>query len=158
MIRIWTDGACSLNPGGSGGWAFVAVLNGVVIHQASGGASNTTNNRMEMLAVVEALQWLGNGRAEVYSDSQYVVKGINDWMHKWHARGWRLKKAKVQPPKNVDIWKTLYSLMRGSLVTVTWVRGHNGDRFNEMADKLAVAESRRIRKNSPEDFLRRHGL
>lgn len=141
MIRVWTDGCCLENPGGRGGWAFIAERDGEVLHRASGGHPETTNNRMEMQAVIEALRWLGNGRAEVVADSEYVVKGATDWMPRWKERGWRRpgRRGKGKPPLNLDLWQEMDRLLAGALVSLRWVKGHNGERFNEEADQLAGA-------------------
>ncbi|MFO0774080.1 MAG: ribonuclease HI [Nitrospiraceae bacterium] len=134
MMEIYTDGACSGNPG-PGGW-------GVLIREDSretefcGGEPATTNNRMELLAVIEALQSLpGTATARVYTDSQYVQKGISEWIHSWKRRGW--KTADKKPVKNEDLWRRLDDLANGHKIDWRWVRGHNGHPDNERVDALA---------------------
>jgi ribonuclease HI len=138
VIQIWTDGSVLVNPGGPGGWAFVAEREGVVVHTTSGGEPDTTNNRMELDAVIEAVRWgLGvDELIEVVSDSQYVVKGINEWRWPWKRRDWH----KV---KNVERWRELDGLITGKF-SFRWVRGHDGAEFNEIADRLAGEAARAV--------------
>jgi ribonuclease HI len=141
VIRLWTDGSILVNPGGVGGWAFVAERDGDVLHTESGNDPASTNNRMELTAVIEALEWLLPERSpiesvEVISDAQYVVRGITEWRAGWERRDWR----KV---KNVNLWMRLCSVVDGhGEVGFRWVRGHDGAEFNEMADKLAGEAAR----------------
>jgi len=134
MIEIYTDGACSGNPG-PGGWG-VLLRDGDVETELCGGEPATTNNRMELLAVIEALQSLTEPvTARVYTDSQYVQKGISEWIHSWKQRGW--KTAGKEPVKNEDLWRRLDALASGHTIEWHWVRGHNGHPENERVDALA---------------------
>lgn len=143
MIDIYTDGACSGNPG-PGGWG-VLVRNGNVEREFSGGEPATTNNRMELLAVIEALQSLTQPmQARIYTDSQYVQKGISEWIHSWKQRGW--KTAGKEPVKNEDLWRRLDALAAKHALEWHWVRGHNGHPENERADALARAGLERARR------------
>ena len=136
MIDIYTDGACSGNPG-PGGWG-VLLRNGDNETELCGGEPGTTNNRMELLAVIEALQSLTQPvHARVYTDSQYVQKGISEWIHSWKQRGW--KTAGKEPVKNEDLWRRLDALVAKHSLEWRWVRGHNGHPENERADALARA-------------------
>jgi iron complex transport system ATP-binding protein len=136
MIDIYTDGACSGNPG-PGGWG-VLLRQGDVETELCGGEPATTNNRMELLAVIEALQSLPEPvTARVYTDSQYVQKGISEWIHSWKQRGW--KTTGKAPVKNEDLWRRLDALASGHTIEWHWVRGHNGHPENERVDALARA-------------------
>jgi ribonuclease HI len=141
---VYTDGACSGNPG-PGGWAWAVAPQGDP--QGSGGEPSTTNQRMELLAVLNALRVLGAevGPIEVVSDSQYVVKCFNEaWWEGWLRRGW--KNSQRQPVANRDLWEPLIALVRErGEVTFRWVRGHNGDSMNELVDALAVSAIQRVR-------------
>jgi ribonuclease HI len=133
-IDIYTDGACKGNPG-VGGWG-VLVRNGVSEKELFGGAPSTTNNRMEMTAVIEALAALEpRSKVRLHTDSQYVQKGISEWIHSWKRRGW--KTADKQPVKNVDLWQRLDVLAAQHDVEWIWVKGHAGHDGNERADRLA---------------------
>ena len=133
-IDIFTDGACSGNPG-PGGWG--AILRaGPHEKELWGGEPATTNNRMELLAVIRALEALRRPvSARVHTDSQYVQKGISEWIQGWKARGW--KTAAKQPVKNVDLWQQLDEQVNRHQITWQWVRGHTGHPGNERADQLA---------------------
>lgn len=136
QIVIYTDGACKGNPG-PGGWGAL-LTSGATEKELFGGELGTTNNRMEMTAVIEALAALKKPSAVVlYLDSQYVLKGITEWIHGWKARGWRT--AAKAPVKNVDLWQKLDALLVSSSHSIDWrwVKGHNGDPGNERADALA---------------------
>lgn len=134
MIEIYTDGACSGNPG-PGGWG-VILRSGDTEKELFGGAAQTTNNRMEMTAVIEALRVLKRPvAARVHTDSQYVQKGISEWIHGWKRRGW--KTADRQPVKNEDLWRELDQLAAQHRIEWVWVRGHAGHPENERADALA---------------------
>ncbi len=136
QITIYTDGACKGNPG-PGGWG-VLLKSGTVEKELFGGEKATTNNRMEMTAVIEALQALKRPcEVTLFIDSQYVLKGITEWVPGWKARGWRT--ASKEPVKNVELWKKLDELVAtsGHKIDWRWVRGHNGDPGNERADALA---------------------
>lgn len=132
-VEIWTDGACLGNPG-PGGWG--AILRaGSREKELSGGEPQTTNNRMELLAAISALEALTRpSTVRLVSDSEYVIKGITQWLPGWRAKGWK----KV---KNRDLWERLAEVTSTHDVTWEWVRGHSGDVMNERVDKLAVAEA-----------------
>jgi ribonuclease HI len=135
-VTIHTDGACKGNPG-PGGWG-VLLQSGEVRKELFGGELNTTNNRMEIMAVIEALSALKRPcHVTLYLDSEYVRKGITEWIALWKARGWRT--AAKAPVKNVDLWQRLDALVAGSghRIEWRWVRGHAGDPGNERADALA---------------------
>jgi ribonuclease HI len=136
MLTIYTDGSCEPNPG-PGGWAFVVYEDGAEVHSASGGCEATTNNRMEMQAVLEAMRWAGDRPAKILSDSQYVVKGVTLWSAGWKRRGWkRMDGRDLVDVKNVDLWQEI-DAARSSGQVFEWVRGHNGTAGNERADDLA---------------------
>jgi len=133
-IQVWTDGACKGNPG-PGGWGAL-LRQGVHERELFGGESPTTNNRMELLAVIEALAAIRNpSRVVVHTDSQYVKLGITEWVAQWRRRGW--KTADRKPVKNVDLWVRLEAEAARHEVDWRWVRGHAGDAGNERADELA---------------------
>jgi ribonuclease HI len=134
MIEIFTDGACSGNPG-PGGWGAI-LRKGTTEKELFGGELLTTNNRMEMMAVIEALRALKESvEARVHTDSQYVQKGISEWIHGWKRRGW--KTAGKQPVKNEDLWRELDRLAAQHAIEWIWVKGHAGHAENERADVLA---------------------
>jgi ribonuclease HI len=134
MIDIFTDGACSGNPG-PGGWGAI-LRKGATEKELFGGERLTTNNRMEMMAVIEALRALTQPvEARVHTDSQYVQKGISEWIHGWKKRGW--KTAAKQPVKNEDLWRELDRLAAQHKIEWIWVKGHAGHAENERADELA---------------------
>lgn len=136
MIKAYTDGACSGNPG-PGGWG-VLFLDGDKAKELKGGEAQTTNNRMELLAAIRALEETGPGTAiEVVTDSQYVKNGVTTWVHGWKRNGWKTSAKK--PVKNQDLWQTLDALAEARSVTWSWVKGHAGDEGNEAADALARA-------------------
>ena len=133
-IDIYSDGACKGNPG-RGGWGALLVM-GEHEKEIFGGELNTTNNRMELKAVIEALNLLTRPcEVVVHTDSQYVQKGISEWIHGWKARGW--KTASKEPVKNVDLWQELDAALARHKIEWRWVRGHNGHAGNERADALA---------------------
>lgn len=133
-INIYTDGACKGNPG-RGGWGAL-MMTGEHVKELCGGEANTTNNRMELKAVIEALTALTRPcDVVVHTDSQYVQKGISEWIHGWKARGW--KTAAKAPVKNVDLWQALDAAQARHTIEWRWVRGHNGHEGNERADGLA---------------------
>ncbi len=134
MVNIYTDGACKGNPG-PGGWGAVLECDGKE-KELFGGEPATTNNRMELTAVIEALLSLKRpSRVVLHTDSQYVQKGITEWIRGWKARGWRT--AAREPVKNVDLWKRLDELVGPHEIDWVWVRGHSGHHGNERADALA---------------------
>lgn len=136
--HVFTDGGCSENPGGVGGWAFSVMLDGMEVHSSSGGERGTTNNRMELRAVIAALQWIGkNGpfqEIELHSDSTYCVQGCNDWRHRWKKNQW-LKGGSPMP--NADLWIEVDRLLSSIPLRLHWVRGHSGVSGNVRADQLA---------------------
>lgn len=138
-IVVYTDGACEPNPG-VGGWAYVVYENGAEIHSECGGDVDTTNNVMEMTAMLRALEWLKTTNratiATVYSDSQYVVKGCTLWRHGWRKRGW--KRGCGGAVANVELWKELSSTLDMMKVRIEWCKGHAGIAGNERADGLSV--------------------
>lgn len=142
-VILYTDGACSGNPG-PGGWA------AILVHPASGkrrelsgGAADTTNNRMEMQAVIEGLKALKEGtrrRVHLVSDSEYVLKGLTEWIDGWIRNNWRRgKKAGAPPVKNAEVWQELHALTQQHEMSYEHVRGHTGHPENERCDELAVA-------------------
>jgi len=141
-LKIFTDGGCSGNPG-PGGWAFIMVLDTFqgkkILSKQKGGEKNTTNNRMELTAVIESLRALKTmddvpSKAIVCTDSQYVQKGITEWILKWKQNSWRTSDKK--PVKNQDLWIELDSLVREFSLGWEWVRGHSGVEFNELCDRM----------------------
>lgn len=137
VIELFTDGACSGNPG-PGGWGALLRWNGHE-KELSGGEPDTTNNRMEMTAVIEGLKAIKKEGANVhiFTDSKYVMDGVTKWLPGWIAKGW--KTAAKKPVKNEDLWREIDSLIRLHNVEFTWVKGHAGHPENEHVDKLAVA-------------------
>jgi len=134
LVDVYTDGACKGNPG-AGGWG-VWLKWGDHEKDLFGGEPETTNNRMELTAVIEALASLKRRcRVRLHTDSQYVHNGISTWIHDWKKRGWRT--ADKKPVKNVDLWKKLDELVRKHDIEWLWVRGHDGNPGNERADELA---------------------
>ena len=138
QIEIYTDGACSGNPG-PGGWGAVLVYNGKE-KQLSGSEKETTNNRMELTAVIMALNALNQPcEVKLTTDSKYVCDAVNKgWVYSWRKNGW--KKSDKKPALNVDLWKELLSLLEKHEVEFIWVKGHNGHKYNEICDALAVKE------------------
>ncbi len=133
-VRIYTDGACKGNPGPGGWGALLKTAEGET--ELFGGEPRTTNNRMELMAVIRALETLKPPcEVAVYTDSQYVQKGISEWLHDWKRRGWRT--ADKKPVKNADLWQELDRLAGMHRVAWHWVRGHAGHPENERADALA---------------------
>lgn len=135
-MSIWTDGACSGNPG-PGGWGAILRF-GDREKELSGGEAMTTNNRMELTAAIAALEALTRACAvDLYTDSQYLRGGVTSWMAAWKARGW--KTADRKPVKNVELWRRLEEAASRHDIVWHWVRGHAGDEMNERADALARA-------------------
>ena len=133
-VEIYSDGACKGNPG-PGGWG-VLLRAGAREKELFGGEAQTTNNRMELTAVIRGLEALkARSAVRVFTDSQYVQKGISEWIHEWKRRGWRTADRKAV--KNADLWQRLDELARGHEVEWHWVRGHAGHPENERADELA---------------------
>ena len=133
-VQIWTDGACSGNPG-PGGWGALLRV-GKNQKELKGGEEETTNNRMELTASIEALNALKRPcEVDLHTDSQYVKGGITSWIHNWKRNGW--KTAAKKPVKNVDLWKQLDEAIERHNITWHWVKGHAGNVENEKADELA---------------------
>ena len=134
MLKIWTDGSCLGNPG-PGGWAFVAT-DGKNIADRCGGERDTTNNRMELMAVIRALTAAHRHKeVEIHTDSQYVKNGMQTWMNNWKKNNWRT--ADKKPVKNKDLWQKLDELAQNIEIHWVWVKGHAGEEFNERCDELA---------------------
>jgi ribonuclease HI len=134
IVEIYTDGACKGNPG-PGGWGVLLTRDGK-LREFHGGEAHTTNNRMELIAVIRALEALEPGtRARLHTDSQYVHLGISKWIRDWKRRGWRT--AEKKPVKNEDLWRRLDELASQHEIEWIWVRGHMGHAGNERADELA---------------------
>lgn len=134
IVEIYTDGACRGNPG-PGGWG-VLLISGRRRKTLHGGDAETTNNRMELTAAIEALNALRKSRHVIlHTDSKYVMDGINDWLPRWKERGW--KTAAKKPVKNQDLWMALDKAVARHEITWKWVRGHDGNAGNEEADALA---------------------
>ena len=134
VVTIYTDGACEPNPG-PGGWAAILNYRG---HEKvlTGHERNTTNNRMELQAAIAALEALGgSSRVELHTDSEYLKRGVTEWLTKWIAQGWR--KSDKKPVLNVDLWQKLHTLTLRHEVVWLWVHGHSGDPQNERVDRLA---------------------
>jgi ribonuclease HI len=142
-VEIFTDGACSGNPG-PGGWG--AILRyGETVKEMSGGEAVTTNNRMELLAAINALEALKRPSAvDLHTDSQYVKNGIMTWIHGWKRNGW--KTADKKPVKNEDLWKRLEIAMAPHRIEWLWIKGHAGHPENERVDALACEEVKRLRE------------
>lgn len=138
-VLLFTDGACSGNPG-PGGWAYILrhPASGKEVEH-SGGERDTTNNRMELTAVIEGLRAIKRpSRVEVYSDSQYVLNGLREWMADWKKRGW--KTAAKKPVKNLELWMALDELQQLHELSFHWIKGHNEHPENERCDELAVVQ------------------
>ena len=134
MIEIYTDGSCLSNPG-NGGWAAIINENGNFI-KISGSEKNTTNNKMELMAPIKALQKIKKKEIiKIYTDSQYVKLGITEWIHKWIKNNWQT--AKNEPVKNKDLWLQLYNLSSSYEISWIWVKAHVGNTLNEEVDLLA---------------------
>ena len=140
MIKIYTDGSCLNNPG-NGGWAAIIYFNNEV-KKISGSVKDTTNNKMELMAPIKALQTIEEKQPiEIYTDSQYVRLGITDWVHKWIRNNWLT--SKKEPVKNKELWIQLYDLNKSHAIKWIWVKAHAGNILNEEVDLLAkqAAES-----------------
>lgn len=145
-VDIYTDGACSGNPG-PGGWAAVLRSEGKqkIVY---GSEPNTTNNQMELMAVIEGLSALKTRcQVTIWSDSKYVIEGYTKWLPGWIAKNW--KNSKKQAVKNVELWKQLQIVAEKHDITWEWVKGHNGHEFNEMADKYAVDACKNQSSSTP---------
>lgn len=134
IVEIYTDGACKGNPG-VGGWGVYLRYKGQE-KEVYGGDKSTTNNQMELMAAIMALESLKRPcQIKLYTDSKYVLQGITEWMENWKARGW--KTASRQPVKNVELWRRLDAAIQAHQIEWVWVKGHSGDPGNERADRLA---------------------
>lgn len=168
-IEVYTDGSVLVNPNGPGGWAFVVVRDGDAREQVSGHSPSTTNNIMEMTAALEAMRFIPEPEQfTIVSDSEYVVKGLAEWVPRWKRNGWRKyappaawkQQSRVAPTqqeelqllrgpgapkpsniKNLELWKTLDAAFDPKRMTIAWVKGHSGQAFNEIADYLAGREA-----------------
>lgn len=136
-IKVYSDGACSGNPG-PGGWGAILILHGQE-YEISGGEVLTTNNRMEMMAAIAALKFLENPcHVTIVTDSQYLKDGITHWIKRWLQNNWRT--STNQPVKNQDLWEELHTLCNHHKVTWEWVKGHSNDHYNDRADSLAKSQ------------------
>ena len=134
MIKIYTDGSCLGNPG-NGGWAAIIIENGKRI-QIKGSKKDTTNNRMELLAPIEALKNIPKGtKVQIFTDSKYVKSGITEWIHNWKKNDW--KTTNKQPVKNKDLWNELDLMNNEFDIKWTWVKGHSSDKLNNEVDLIA---------------------
>ncbi len=142
QVELYTDGACSGNPG-PGGWGAILIYKGTE-KELSGGENSTTNNRMELTAVIEGLSALKESCiVELYSDSKYVIDGLSKgWAASWRKNGW--KKADKKPALNPDLWEILLSLTEKHQMRYHWVKGHAENPYNNRCDELAVAESKKF--------------
>ena len=144
IVEIYTDGACKGNPG-VGGWGAL-IQRGGKARELHGGEPHTTNNRMELTAVIRALEALEPGiRVRLHTDSQYVQLGISEWIHSWKKRGWRT--ADKKPVTNEDLWRRLDELAGAHEIEWLWVRGHDGNAGNERADELANLGAQQVMGN-----------
>ncbi len=135
-VTIYTDGGCAPNPG-AGGWAYILIAEDGRRKQRSGNAADTTNNRMELTAALEALRALKVPcEVTLHTDSEYLRNGITQWLAAWIKRGWRT--ASKQPVKNRDLWEALYHVAQNHTITWEWVKGHSGNEFNDLVDQLAT--------------------
>jgi len=147
-VKIYTDGACSGNPG-PGGWGAILMYGGAT-KELSGGEASTTNNRMELTSVISALEALKEAcEVKLYTDSQYVANAINlGWLDSWRKMGWKRKGGDV---KNPDLWIKLIPLLGTHMVEFIWVKGHAENEYNNRCDEMAVMESRKARDESSKE-------
>ncbi len=144
-VTIYTDGSCSGNPG-PGGWSAILIYNGVE-KELYGGEMHTTNNRMEMLAAIKAIESLKEScMVELFTDSTYLKNGVTLWIKGWQEKNWKTSNKKEV--KNVDLWQKLVLVTNGHKINWHWVKGHSGDKYNELADVLAVKARDEIIKES----------
>ena len=144
-VTIYTDGACSGNPG-PGGWAAVLMF-GELRKEISGGEAATTNNRMELMATIMALKNLKEPcEVALYTDSKYVLQGFTEWLPGWIRKGW--KTADKKDVKNVDLWQALVEAAKPHHINWVWVKGHSGDTHNDRVDELAVEQAQRYRSGA----------
>ena len=138
-LKIYTDGACSGNPG-KGGWAAIILDEYLNQSNISGNEKNTTNNRMELTAAIKSLQNISNAHHVIlHTDSKYLINGAKEWLEKWKLNNW--KSSSNQKIKNIDLWKQLDELLQSNNVDWTWIKGHSGDKFNEEVDEMARNEA-----------------
>lgn len=151
QVQLFTDGACVGNPG-PGGWAYVLKHPATgKVREGSGGHAETTNNKMELTGVIQGLTALrGACEVELYSDSKYVLDGLQSWLAGWKAKGWRT--ASKQPVKNVELWQQLDALASAHFMRYHWVKGHSGHAENERCDELASAEAAKLSIGRAMDF------
>ena len=135
MIKVYTDGACSGNPG-KGGWGAVIINKDDNVKKISGSANNTTNNRMELMAVIASLKYAHDENINVFTDSKYVKNGMETWIINWKKNGW--KTANKKQVSNKELWIELDEKVNLHDIEWFWVKGHSGNHYNEIADKLAV--------------------
>lgn len=152
-ITIYTDGSCLGNPG-NGGWGTIIVDNGKEV-ALSGGEANTTNNRMELTAVINGLKYLEKPSiVKLYSDSKYICDAVNKgWVYAWKSKNW--KKADGKPALNVDLWEVILELIAKHDVVFIWVKGHNGNKYNEKCDKLATDEAAKVNPKKSKNNTKR---
>lgn len=142
-VTLYTDGACSGNPG-PGGWGVVLIY-GKHERELSGGEPETTNNRMELMATIAGLKHLKEPcDVTLYTDSKYVLQGFTEWLPGWQKKGW--KTADKKPVKNVELWQKLVEAAAQHSIEWKWVKGHSGDKYNDLADGLAVAAAQAAKK------------
>jgi len=155
-LKVYTDGGCYPNPG-TGGWAYVIVEDDKIIYRGSGGSYDVTNNIMEMMAAYEALhrikELFGIDRSiEIISDSSYLVYGMNSWVDSWKTKDWKKKMGEDgiehSPIKNVDLWQSLDNIRNEFPLKWTWIRGHSGNKFNEICDEMASFEIDKLQKTT----------
>ena len=133
--KIYTDGACSGNPG-PGGWAAIIIVNNEIKDTFSGSEKNTTNNQMELMAPIKAIQkFKKKSEISIFTDSTYVKNGITTWIKQWEKNGW--KTASKKPVKNKDLWKKLKNLSSKHSIKWIWIKGHSQDKYNNLVDELA---------------------
>ncbi len=139
-FALYTDGSCARNPGGPGGWCAILLRSGQRLKTVSGHSVKTTNNREELRAILEGLKLLNAGDGvDIVTDSQYAQKGASLWIKQWIRNGWRTgNKGRGGPVKNYDLWREIYELKRPLFCRFVWVRGHNGDKWNEECDRIAA--------------------
>lgn len=137
-FKIYTDGSCHGNPG-PGGWAFIVLKEDLIQFQESGSMKNTTNNQMELSAAIKGIEYIlksnTDSNIKLFTDSKYVIDGINSWIHGWKKNNW--KTASRQPVKNIELWKQLDDLVKRVTIEWVWVKGHSGEVMNEKVDQLA---------------------
>jgi len=140
--KIYTDGACSGNPG-PGGWAAIIIVNNEIKDMFSGNEKNTTNNQMELMAPIKAIQkFKKKSEISIFTDSTYVRDGITTWIKKWEKNGW--KTASKKPVKNKDLWKKLKNLSSKHSIKWIWIKGHSQDKYNNLVDELAQGAIKKI--------------